>query len=137
MKQDIKKVKSKKKNSNANKSMHKVQKQPPEVSCKKRCSKRFCKIHRKTPQACNVIKKETLAQVLSCEFCEISKNTFFAEDVLATASESNSQQICILNILGRTFDLSITHSSSYSCQPLKHTFYIFIKQIHVNITRRD
>ena len=27
----------------------------------------------------NFIKKETLAQVLSCEFCEISKNTFFTE----------------------------------------------------------
>ena len=27
-------------------------------------------------EACNVIKKETLAQVFSCEFCEISKNTF-------------------------------------------------------------
>ena len=26
--------------------------------------------------ACNFIKKETLAQVFSCEFCEISKNTF-------------------------------------------------------------
>ena len=30
-------------------------------------------------QACNFIKKETLAQVLSCEFCEISKNNFFTE----------------------------------------------------------
>ena len=29
--------------------------------------------------ACNFIKKETLAQVFSCEFCEISKNTFFTE----------------------------------------------------------
>ena len=29
----------------------------------------------KRPQACNFIKKETLAQVFSCEFCEISKNT--------------------------------------------------------------
>ena len=29
--------------------------------------------------ACNFIKKEALAQVLSCEFCEISKNTFFTE----------------------------------------------------------
>ena len=28
-------------------------------------------------QACNFIKKETLAQVFSCEFREISKNTFF------------------------------------------------------------
>ena len=27
--------------------------------------------------ACNFIKKETLALVFSCEFCEISKNTFF------------------------------------------------------------
>ena len=29
------------------------------------------------PQACNFIKKEALAQVFSCEFCEIFKNTFF------------------------------------------------------------
>ena len=28
---------------------------------------------------CNFIKKETLAQAFSCEFCEISKNTFFIE----------------------------------------------------------
>ena len=28
------------------------------------------------PHACNFIKKETLAQVLFCEFCELSKNTF-------------------------------------------------------------
>ena len=27
-------------------------------------------------QACNFIKKETLAYVFSCEFCEISKHTF-------------------------------------------------------------
>ena len=30
-------------------------------------------------QAENFIKKETLAQVFSCEFCEISQNTFFIE----------------------------------------------------------
>ena len=28
-------------------------------------------------QACNFVKKETLTQVLSCEFCEIFKNTCF------------------------------------------------------------
>ena len=28
-------------------------------------------------KACNFIKKETLAQVFSCEFCKISKNFFF------------------------------------------------------------
>ena len=29
--------------------------------------------------ACNFIKKETLAQMFSCEFCEISKKTLFTE----------------------------------------------------------
>ena len=29
------------------------------------------------PETCSFIKKEALAQVFSCEFCEISKNTFF------------------------------------------------------------
>ena len=33
----------------------------------------------------NFIKKETLAQGFSCEFCEISKNTFFTEHLWATA----------------------------------------------------
>ena len=44
-------------------------------------------------EACNFIKKETLAQVFSCEFCEISKNTFFTEHLLATASKSNADKI--------------------------------------------
>ena len=35
----------------------------------------------------NFIKKETLAQVFSCEFCETSKNTFFTEHLWTTASE--------------------------------------------------
>ena len=38
------------------------------------------------PEACNFIKKEILAQVFSCEFCEISKNTFFKEQIRAIAS---------------------------------------------------
>ena len=38
------------------------------------------------PKACNFIKKESLAQVFSCEFCEISKNIFFTEHLWATAS---------------------------------------------------
>ena len=37
-------------------------------------------------QACNLIKKETLAQVFACEFCEISKNTFLTEHPWATAA---------------------------------------------------
>ena len=39
------------------------------------------------PQACNFIKKETPAQVFSCEFCEISKNTYFHRTPLVAASE--------------------------------------------------
>ena len=38
------------------------------------------------PQACNFIKKETLAQVFPCEFCEISKNIFFYKTPLVAAS---------------------------------------------------
>ena len=38
------------------------------------------------PEACNFIKKETLAQVFSCEVCETSKNTFYYRTVLVAAS---------------------------------------------------
>ena len=40
---------------------------------------------------CNFINKETLAQVFSCEFCEIHKNTFFTEHLWVTASEEHLQ----------------------------------------------
>ena len=39
-------------------------------------------------QDCNFIKKETLAQVFSCEFCKISKNTFYYKTPLVAASDS-------------------------------------------------
>ena len=35
--------------------------------------------------ACKFIKKETLAQVSSCEFCKITKNTFFYGTPLVAA----------------------------------------------------
>ena len=40
----------------------------------------------KQVEACNFIKKEALAQVFSCEFCEISKNTFLHRTPLVAAS---------------------------------------------------
>ena len=46
-------------------------------------------------EACNFIKKETLAQVFSCEFSEISKNTFSTEHLWTTACESF--QPCMVN----------------------------------------
>ena len=39
--------------------------------------------------SCNFIEKETLAQVLSCEVCEIFKNIFFTKPLWTTASEHN------------------------------------------------
>ena len=45
------------------------------------------------PEACKFIKNETLAQVFSCEFYEISKNIFFTEHHLATASEKQPAEV--------------------------------------------
>ena len=48
-------------------------------------------------------KKETLVQVFSCEFCEISKNTFFTEHLWTAASVLSRQNFsCKLNFL-RTY----------------------------------
>ena len=74
---------------------HNIRKQPPEVFLKK---KMFWKISRNSQEnTCdrasfliklqtNFIKKETLTQVFSFEFCEIFKNTFFTEHLPTTAS---------------------------------------------------
>ena len=35
---------------------------------------------RSSPKASNFIKKESLEQVFSCEFCEIAKNNFFLQN---------------------------------------------------------
>ena len=43
-------------------------------------------------------KKETLAQVFSCEFCEISKNIIFTEHLWATASIWNTVHFSKLDI---------------------------------------
>ena len=51
-----------------------------------------CGLYLNTPlsseAATGGVKKETLAHVFSCEFCEISKNTFFTEQLWTTASVS-------------------------------------------------
>ena len=41
--------------------------------------------------SCNFIKKQTLAQVFSCTFCEIFKNTFFTEYLRVTTSTTGRQ----------------------------------------------
>ena len=74
-----------------------ILKQPP-VFCKKGVLRNFTKFTGKHLYQslffskvagdfnCNFIKKETLAQVLYREFCEISKNTFFTEYIWTGAS---------------------------------------------------
>ena len=55
----------------------------PEVFCKKNV---FLKISQNSQEnicAIDFFKKETLAQVLSCQFCEIFKNTFITEHLWA------------------------------------------------------
>ena len=49
-------------------------------------------IFNKVAGPCNFIKKEALAQVFSCEFCEIFKNTFFTEHLRTTASRCKQRE---------------------------------------------
>ena len=66
----------------------------PEVFCKKAVLRNFAKFTRKhlswvsflIKLHCNFIKKETLTQVFSCEFCQISENTFSHRTPLVSAS---------------------------------------------------
>ena len=67
-----------------------IQKQPPKVFYRKIYLKnsqnlqenpctRVSFLIKLQVSACNFIKKETLAQVFYCEFCEIFESTFFTE----------------------------------------------------------
>ena len=61
-----------------------IQKLPPEVFYKKKVLRNVVKFTGK--HQCNFIKREALAQMFSCEFYEISKNTLFTEHLWTTAS---------------------------------------------------
>ena len=74
-----------------------AQKQPPEVFCKKRCSWKFLKIHRKTRVSDSLFFNKVAGlwekvQMLSCEFCGIPKNKFLTEYFRTTASERCTQE---------------------------------------------
>ena len=76
----------------------------------KRCSEKFHKIHRKTPMSQSLfynnvaglrsasLLNKRLAQVFSCEFYKISKNTFFTEHLWTT--------VCFKSILASHHDTS-------------------------------
>ena len=76
---------------NLNEFIYLPQQQLPKVLYKKWCSQKIHKIHGEIhmpesllPEVCNFMKKETQAQVFSCEFWKISKNTFFTEHIQVT-----------------------------------------------------
>ena len=78
------------------------QKQPPEYSMKKGVLGNFTQFTGKNLcqslffnkfaglRPATLSKKQTWAQVFSCEFCEISKKTFFIEHLWAIASEKKT-----------------------------------------------
>ena len=85
----------------------------PEVFCKKGVLKNFAKFTGKhlcqslffdkvAGAACSFIKKETLAQMFSCEFCEISKNTFFYRTPSVATSEASYFYLSFLPYLHQT-----------------------------------
>ena len=53
---------------------------------KKKCFRKFYKVHRKTPVPESPFWKETLAQVFSSKFCEIVKKTLLIKHLQATDS---------------------------------------------------
>ena len=65
---------------------------------------KILQIHRKTTvlepllEACNFTKKETLAQVLSSQFCEIFQSTFFTEHLRTPASAFWRLDLTVLRI---------------------------------------
>ena len=75
-----------------------MQRHPPEVFYKKGVVKNFTKFAEKhrfqnlffnkvaSLRPSTLLKKEALAQVFSCEFCEIFKKIFFAKHLQATAA---------------------------------------------------
>ena len=56
----------------------------------------------------NFIKKETLAQVFSCEYCQISKNSFFyrAPPVAASLADDNTALTRRKDTTQRTLNIS-------------------------------
>ena len=57
-------------------------------------------------QSCNFIKKETLAQLFSCEFCEVFKNTVFQEHLWTTASIVRNDRALVCNDKVITYNFS-------------------------------
>ena len=80
-------------------------------------------------EAYKFIKKETLAQVFSCEFCGVFKNSFFTEQLQATASAFSINPHFILKWkIWLAFYISWTWNFTYTMS-IKNIRYLFQKHI--------
>ena len=68
------------------------------------------------PQICNFIKKESLARVFSCEFCEISKKTFFHKTPLVATSVLSLNTV---DTLSKTWILTGSYTLRKKCPYLE------------------
>ena len=84
----------------------------------------------KLQETWKLIKKETLVQVFSCEFCEISKNTFLHRTPLVTASETSKRSLAVIFFSNTrkefTFKISKTITSGRVANNWKQQFWSFI-----------
>ena len=74
-------------------------------------------------QACNFIKKETVAQLFSCEFCEISKSTFSYRTSLLAASVNS-----LYNTVTKVFVFSY---SNHLIANFVFKYFSYSKQINL------
>ena len=70
--------------------------------------------------ACKFVKKETLAHVFFCKFCEIFQDTFFTEHLWMTASVIGNVKCGILAIKKTVKTLQVGLYSVFLNVPLKH-----------------
>ena len=88
----------------------------PRYSIRKGVLKNFAKLtgkHLCQSLFFNKVKKETLSQVFSCEFCEISKNTFFTEHLWATASKATKQKSYYFRLIFRISEMYSGYTPSH------------------------
>ena len=77
--------------------------------------------------ACNLIKEETLAKVFSCEFCAISKNTFFTEQLRTAVSTKNLKFEKAAEIFSNAYVCMPLRSSHQGCSVRKSALRNFAK----------
>ena len=80
----------------------------------------------------NLIIKESLAQEFSCEFCEISKNTFFKKHAWAAAFVTNTHTFCVWYTLSPLLNCSWeTQRKLLSFSLMVHTHPIFFARLYL------